>query len=183
MAEAEQNMFDIPRSRVERSHQIANLVYRRFNSALRGFLMNNLRNKADVDDFAQEVYLRFSRLPEPHKIRCERAFLFTTAANLLRDRSRRLATRLENASIPIDELPLECNSADPANGAIYLDQVKAMWDALRFVSDDCRRVFLMSRVDGKSYVEIATTMSVSVSMIEKHIIAALKAIREGLDLN
>jgi RNA polymerase sigma-70 factor (ECF subfamily) len=143
--------------------------------------MKNLRNEADAEDFAQEVYLRFSRLRNHRKIKSERAFLFTTAINLLRDRSRRLATQLDRASVSIDDVTLECTSGDPCQRAVYAEQLLLMKAALADVKENCRSAFWMSRVDGKSYAEIADLMGVSVSMVEKHISAALKCLRQALD--
>ena len=98
----------------ETTRRFVGSVYERLDSALRGFLMAKLRNEADADDFAQEVYLRFARIKNHQDIQSEKAFLFTTATNLLRDRSRRLATQLDRASVSFDNVSLECNSNDPA---------------------------------------------------------------------
>lgn len=181
MAAAEHHIAELLPCTSELRHRFVRSVHERFDSTLRGFLMKSLRNKAEVEDFAQEVYLRFSCLKNHHDIRSERAFLFTTATNLLRDRSRRLATKLEKASVSIDDVTLECSSGDPFQRAVYAEQQRLLKEAMEDLSENCRRAFRMSRIDGRSYADIADVMGVSVSMVEKHISAALKRLRQGLD--
>lgn len=177
MAVAERYLDEfLPES--EASRRFVGSVYERFDASLRGFLMNKLRNEADAEDFAQEVYVRFARMRDHREIRSERAFLFTTATNLLRDRSRRLVTQLDKASVPVDNVSLECNADDPARRVQHAEQLERFEAALEELSDNCRQAFWSSRVDGLSYAEIAEQLGVSVSMVEKHISAALQHIRD-----
>lgn len=173
-------MTRLIRAELNRAQRLVISLHSRFDAELRGFLMNSLRNRADVDDFAQEVYLRFLRREERRQIHSDRAFLFTTAVNLLRDRSRRLTTRLERASVPVDELSLTGGSDGPFEQVLCEEAMRQALSALDDLSKDCRRAFWLSRIEGQSYAEIAIKLSVSVSMVEKHISAALKRIRGAL---
>lgn len=164
----------------ELSNQFVTSVYRRFDSTLRGFLMNKLGDESAVEDLVQEVYLRFSRLQEHNKIRCESAFLIATARNLLRDRSRRWGTKLDAASVCADDVVLECTVYEPLMRTQYAEQLQLLQNSLDKLSNNCRKAFWMNRVDGKKYAEIASEMSVSVSAIEKYISAALTEIRTSL---
>ena len=83
MAATEQAVSELLQDPAELSKQFVGSVYERFDTALRGFFMNKLRNEAEAEDFAQEVYLRFARLEDPGKIRSDRAFLFTTATDII----------------------------------------------------------------------------------------------------
>ena len=38
----------------------------------------------------------------------------------------------------------------------------------------CRRVFLMNKIDGLSYAEVAKVLRISTSAVEKHMMSALK---------
>lgn len=48
------------------------------------------------------------------------------------------------------------------------------------LSEECRRVFMLSRYEGKSYQEIATELSISVNTVKYHIKNALNTLREHL---
>lgn len=165
----------------ETSRQFVSSIHERFDGALRRFLRNKLRSSADVDDVAQEVYLRFSKLDNPCNIVSDRAFLFTTATNLIRDRSRRLVTQLEKASVSTDGLVLESISDDPAQRVLDAERIQLAAEALDRICENSRTAFYLSRIEGRSYTEIAQTMQVSVSMVEKHISSALACLRESMD--
>ncbi len=151
-------------------------IHSQFDGALRGYLLRSLGNPADADDFVQEVYLRIARQDSVQHIDCVKAFVFRTARNLLCDRSRRLATRLQQASICCDDVPLQETGMDPAGRAIDEERLQRLFDALDRTSDNAQQAFRMSRLEGLSYAEIAERMNVSVSMVEKHISAVLRAL-------
>ncbi|MCC5867838.1 MAG: RNA polymerase sigma factor [Gammaproteobacteria bacterium] len=154
-------------------------LHQNFDSALRSFLMRKLGNIADVEDFSQEVYLRLVRVSSVERILCDKAFIFTIARNLLCDRSRRLSTRLAQASSGEDwEIPPD-HSLDPATRAEDQERLDTMLAALDGLNDKSRQAFWMSRLDGLSYSEIACRIDVSISMVEKLISAALRAIRSA----
>lgn len=151
-------------------------VHSRFDGALRGYLMRSLGNQADAEDFAQDVYLRLARQKDVQHIDCVKSFVFKTAKNLLCDRSRRLATKLQLASICCDDIALPEMSLDPAMRIVDEERLQQLVDVLEQTSDNAQRAFRMSRLEGLSYAEIAEQMEVSVSMVEKHISAVLRAL-------
>jgi RNA polymerase sigma-70 factor (ECF subfamily) len=151
-------------------------VYSQFDSALRGYLMRSLGNQADADDFVQDVYLRIARQETVQHIDCAKAFVFKTAQNLLCDRSRRLATRLQQASVCCDDVPLTETCLDPAGRIADEERLERLLEALDQTSANAQEAFRLSRLDGLSYAEIAERMEVSVSMVEKHISAVLRAL-------
>jgi hypothetical protein len=53
--------------------------------ALEAFFRRRLRSSADAADFVQEVYLRMLRVSDPDEIRNPEGYLFTVAANLLKE--------------------------------------------------------------------------------------------------
>ncbi|CAD0305609.1 sigma factor-like helix-turn-helix DNA-binding protein [Xanthomonas hortorum] len=44
----------------------------------------------------------------------------------------------------------------------------------------CRRAFMLNRIDGLTYPEVAAVMGISVKMVEKHISRALAASRAAV---
>jgi len=151
-------------------------VHTRFNRALRSYLRRSLENRSDVDDFVQEVYLRIARHDNTQHIDCIQAFVFKTAKNLLCDRSRRLATKLQQASVPCDDSSIPETSLDPAWRVLDNEKLQQFAAALRRTSANAQKAFMLSRVEGFSYAEIARRMDVSVSMVEKHISTACRAL-------
>jgi RNA polymerase sigma-70 factor (ECF subfamily) len=54
------------------------------------YLAFRVRDAAESEELAQEVYLRMMRLDQVHLIRNPRAYLFRVAASVLADRGRKL---------------------------------------------------------------------------------------------
>ncbi|WP_288507830.1 sigma-70 family RNA polymerase sigma factor [uncultured Bacteroides sp.] len=48
------------------------------------------------------------------------------------------------------------------------------------LSEECRKVFILSRYEGKSHQEIAAELGISVNTVKYHIKNALNALREDL---
>lgn len=73
----------------------------------------------------------------------------------------------------IDESPLDTLVAKELQ--MELD---SLMDSL---PEQCRKAFLMSRVDGMTYEEIAARMHISVNTVKYHIKTALQKLRKGLE--
>jgi RNA polymerase sigma factor (sigma-70 family) len=150
---------------------------RRVRPPLRRFFAGYRLSPPDVEDLIQEVFLRLARPMAIADLRDPDAFVFTVARNLLRDRSRRLHIRVAARSVALDDIELA--SGTPTPDVILaqqerLDRANAALDALKPAT---RRAFLRRRLDGHPYAEIAAEMGISVSMVEKHVMCAIAALR------
>lgn len=155
-------------------------AYEEIDGVLREFLRRRLASEDDAADLAQEVYLRLTRLDHPERVRCLKAFAFKTATNLLRDRSRRVHTRVTQTAVGLDEIEIADLSSDP-HAALESDQAyAAIAAALAALQPATRQAFLWHRVDERPQAEIAARLGVSVSMVEKHIVRALAEVRKAL---
>ena len=154
-------------------------MYSDLDVTLRGFLRRRTRSRDDAEDLAQEVYLRMARHPDLDQVQCLKAFAFQTALNLVRDRSRRSYTRSQRVSVSIDFVEL-AGGDDPLEHATHDEYVELVERALSQLPDNTRRALVMHRIEGLRYADIARRLGVSVSMVEKHISAALVVLRELL---
>lgn len=68
-------------------------VQKRHDSTLRQFIRRRTRNKQDVPDIAQEVYLRLLSVRDPDSIREPLALVYRIAHNILTDEGRRTRRR------------------------------------------------------------------------------------------
>lgn len=146
--------------------------------SLRTYFYNRLRCNDDVEDFMQELYFRALSYKEPTQIRSVKNFVFTIALNLVRDSARRCSTRLIKNSVPIEEDEFLDESFNPERTVENRDKIKKFYETMNELSPNCKKAFLLTRIDGLSYKEVALKMGVSVSMVEKHLIAASKNFRE-----
>jgi RNA polymerase sigma factor (sigma-70 family) len=152
-------------------------LHARFSLPLKRFFRSYRLNAADVEDLVQDVFVRLAGPAGELDLLKPEAFVFTLARNLIRDRARRLHIKAQANSIAIDEIDLSCDRPRP-DGSLELTQlVQQVETALGSLSSNTRRVFLLHRLHGLSYAEIARHMKISVSMIEKHIMSAIAALR------
>jgi RNA polymerase sigma-70 factor (ECF subfamily) len=151
-------------------------LFRARGDDLLGFLRRRLNSDADAHDIAQEAYLRFIRLAEPERIDNAEAYLFRIAANLLwehRMREKRMTTDLDTAlEIETEHTPLDL--------AVSSQQVQRFRQALDALPATPRAVLVLSLRDGLSYEVIGSQLGVSVSMVKKHMQAALAFCRRRL---
>jgi RNA polymerase sigma factor (sigma-70 family) len=168
-------MHPIEPSRAFASEPVAALHARLRRPLLRFFAGYRLTTQ-DVEDLTQDVFVRLASHCPPDLRRPE-AYVFTLARNLLRDRARRLHTRAAQSSVTLDDVDLSCGAARPDEVLEQGERLERAADALAALRPATRRAFLLHRVHGHSYAEVATATGVSVSMVEKHVMAAIAALR------
>lgn len=132
------------------------------------FLNQNWRNKSDLEDLRQDIYARILEKVEDGVPEQTKAFVLTTARNLLIDRVRR------EHIVPIETMAdLEAlNTAADAPGAdrvvIARDALRRLQIALDKLPPRCREVVLLRRVEGLSRQEIAARMGISAKTVAAH---------------
>lgn len=158
-------------------------LHARFRRPLQRFFASYRLNADDVDDLTQEVFMRLAVPGVPADLRRPDAFVFTLARNLLRDRARRLHTRALATAVAVDDLELPCGRPTPEQSLEHDERLQRALAVLDALKPATRRVFVMHRVHGHSYAELARELGVSVSMIEKHVMTAIAAMTALRDLD
>ena len=157
-------------------------VIRDYEPAIRRFLRARLAHHPDHEDLMQDLYLKLARQQqldqklsrgEPQT----RAYLFSVAANLIRDRYRSNSIRSEVTLDVVAEERFLNHAPSPEDILVSEQNLAVIKQAILKLSSKCRRAFLLSRIRNLSYREIADEMNISTSMVEKHIMRALAAIR------
>jgi len=128
-------------------------------------------NYAEAEDLLHEAFVRFEQLRRKTVVLDPAGFLLHTAANLAIDMHRK---RRHLAAEPFE---LACiGFADPAPAIDEILSIRARLDrvqqALDLLSARTRAAFLMHRLEGFKYREIAASMGISQSAVEKHIAKA-----------
>lgn len=163
-------------SSIQRATELVAELFRARGEDLLGFLRRRLSSDADAHDIAQETYLRFIRLADPGRIDNAEAYLFRIAANLLwehRMRERRSMTDVDAAQ----QLETEHTPLDLAVSSELAQRFRAVLDAMPAAP---RAVMVLSLRDGMPYEVIGAQLGVSVSMVKKHMQAALAFCRKRL---
>jgi RNA polymerase sigma-70 factor (ECF subfamily) len=154
---------------------------RRFRGPLNAYFRRRLPSAAEVEDFTQEVFLRLTRHRENMTFQNVEALVFTIAANLLRDRARREATRGPPAlSVEQDQMtaadPNLVEGIDAERVLLAKNDLNLALVALSELGERTRDVFVLQRLEGLQNKEVARELGISVSAVEKHMVRALSHI-------
>jgi len=137
---------------------------------LKRFLARFFSDRQDIEDVAQEAYLRAYVAEQRKEIEQPKAFLFRIARNLA-------LTKLTKKSRKITDYLEECGTSVVIEyGAAADSEVEALesfglyCEAVAALPEKCRQVFLLRKVHGLAHKEIAERMSLSVSSVEKYLL-------------
>ncbi|WP_239118564.1 sigma-70 family RNA polymerase sigma factor [Paractinoplanes ferrugineus] len=123
-----------------------------------------LTTPADVEDLAQETYLRaVGALPRFAGRSTVRTWLFSIARRVAADHVRRATRRPRTAPLPVEEM----------NGnATRFEEHHALTDLVRGLADDRREAFLLTQVAGLSYAEAAEVCDCPIGTIRSRVARA-----------
>jgi len=159
---------------------VANALSRRFRPALMAFFLRRIRNHSEAEDLTQDVLMRVSEKGSFIDAARPDGYVFQIAANLLRDRGRRLKVRAiyqqglgANEASRVEEL-------DPDRVLQARQSLAAVVTALNEMPERTRTIFTLFRLENMKQREIADMLGISVRTVEQHVILASTRLRERL---
>lgn len=156
-------------------------IVRRYTVPLTRFFARRLPSSAEVQDLVQDVFLRLSRMPDPQAIRKPDQFVFTTAANLLRDRARRGADPAELATVTLERLDVPDSGFAPDRVMDSRAAAHRVALALDRLPPRTRHVFVLRTLEGWKMAEVAKAVGISTRAAEKHQARALAFLAAELE--
>jgi len=154
-------------------------LFSEHNESLIQFLATRLRSVQEAKEVAQEAYVRLLSLEDSGAVSFLRAFLFKTAANLAVDRIRSRNRQRQALDAGLCDESREAPTPDrEAASAQEMEIVRRLVGEL---PPKCRRAFLLHRVHGVEFPEIAKEMGLSERMIRHYVLRAVLYCRAGLD--
>ncbi|AOZ14022.1 MULTISPECIES: RNA polymerase sigma factor [Pseudomonas] len=135
-------------------------------------LQRMVNNPSTAEDLLQETYLRVTRALSERTVEHLEPFVFQTARNLALDhlRSRRIQSRTVLEDVPtevIESVPSSLSTPEEAHQAAQL--LERLSVSLSQLSARQQRIFILSRLHGCSYQEIARELDVSLSTVQKEL--------------
>jgi RNA polymerase sigma factor (sigma-70 family) len=148
--------------------------------ALTQYLNRNWRNRTDIDDLLQDIYVRVCEAASKQRPDSARLFVFTTARNLLIDRMRR------GRVIPIDTVEsLEALNAavdepGPDRNLMAREELRRVEAALDRLPPRCREVVMLRRIEGLSRRDIAGRMGITEATVSEHLANGMRVLTDML---
>jgi RNA polymerase sigma factor (sigma-70 family) len=149
-------------------------------SAIKRYLRRFFHRDEDIDDMAQETFLRAYKYTKHREIDFPKAYLFQVAKSValkeLTKKSRQLTDYIEESC---DTDPGSLSSLEEE---VMAEQTVAVFcDAIAELPPQCRRVFLMRKYQALSHRQIAEELNISISAVEQHITLGLKRCKSRVD--
>jgi RNA polymerase sigma-19 factor, ECF subfamily len=153
--------------------QQVHLLYSEHQGWLYGWLRKKLGSADNAAELLQDTFLRIlSRQRELDHLREPRAYLSTIAHGLVVNHWRRQA--LEQAYLAALAAQPEPLSPSPEEKHLALEALQEIDRVLGGLSPRVREIFLLSQLDGLTYPQIAAQLEVSVNLVQKAMLRAVK---------
>ena len=144
----------------------------RYRQPLTAYFQRRVHSRIEAEDLTQEVFLHLVRRMDVEAIENPEAFVFRSAVNLLRDRSRRGKT-LRSHLAELTHHHAEVEELSPERVFDSQQSLTLVLSVLEELDERSRDAFILHRLEGMKHAEIAEFMGVSISSVEKYIIKAL----------
>ncbi len=156
------------------------VVHRR---EVQAYLAKKLRDTDTAADLTQETFLRFTEQLQDNPatvITHERSYLYRTAHNLAIDHVRQ--QKREKLDKVEDEVLLDIvdEAPTPEQVANGLDELEVVQRTMAELPERTRQIFILVRIEGLSYREVATRLDISDSSVQKHLAKAIKQVMQAL---
>jgi RNA polymerase sigma-70 factor (ECF subfamily) len=161
------------RSEGAESEQIA-LLSGQFRPALRRFFGKRVKEQHDIDDLVQDVFVRLVRKVQADGSQIVAGYVFQTAQSVLNDWLRKRQVRQSAAHEQIEaELPNLEDESTPERDLAGKQSLASATAAVLELPEVTRTIFLLRRLEGMRYADIAKRLRMPMSTVEKHMARAV----------
>ncbi|WP_053991396.1 RNA polymerase sigma factor [Mangrovimonas sp. TPBH4] len=152
-------------------------LFKKYSKDLHDFLYYKFGDRLNPKDKVQDAFIKLwencCKIP-PNKAK---SFLFTTANNLMLNEAAHQKVVLKHQQTK----PKSHTSITPEFLMQEEEYLKKLEKALSNLTEAQRVAFMMNRVEGKRFKEIAKILGISTKAVEKRIYGALKKLQEDIE--
>jgi RNA polymerase sigma-70 factor (ECF subfamily) len=147
-------------------------------SSLMQYLRRNWRDRSDLEDIRQEVYVRVYRAAREEIPVSAKGFLFRTARNHLIDLARQSNIVPIDAAVDFESVAIESEALAPDRTVAARQELVRLQDALEKLPPRQREAVELARIEGFSGQEIATRLGITRAAVSIHLKHALHALSD-----
>lgn len=160
--------------------QIASLFHQ-YREELTRRLVGMVKSHETAADLVQDTYVRLLRLGDAHVVEQPRALLHRIAANLAIDHLRKEKNGVQAFDGMDAAMVVPSQVPSPERELLAKQRLRLCLQAIEQLPPRSREAFVLCRVYGYSYQEIAVRMGISESGVEKLLMRALDQSCEALE--
>lgn len=160
----------------EGNHKAFEELFESYFESLSRYAFSILHDSDEAQDVVQKVFCKLWDQRKELEIRTSiKSYLYRIVHN---ESLNLVHQRMNRAEINAEIISYNDDATDNVNEQLIAsDLQKAIDNALGKLPPQCRKVFEMSRMEQKSYSEIAQNLAISVNTVENHISKALRQLR------
>ncbi|MFC0604646.1 RNA polymerase sigma factor [Winogradskyella pulchriflava] len=152
-------------------------LYKKHSKNLHDFLYYKFGEHLNPQDKVQDAFIKLWQNCGKISPNKAKSFLFTTANNMMLNEVAHQKVVLKYTKTP----QKHSTNESPEFVIQEKEYHEKLQNALANLTEAQRVAFLMNRVEGKRFKEIATILDISTKAVEKRIYGALKKLREDID--
>lgn len=159
-----------------------NTIFNRFYSPLYFHCRKYISDPEEAKDLLQNVFLRFWERRRDIDIEVSlNAYLFRSVQNECLNHLRALRPNLSLTEVESEQLFPDIDGVILPDEEAESREIERTIDLIiETLPEQCKKIFIMSRMQGMKNKEIAACLSVSVRTVDTQIYRALKIMRKGL---
>lgn len=152
-------------------------VFKTHSKTVFNFIFYKFGNEEKAHDAVQEAFVKLWQNCAKVSPEKAKSYVYTVANNLYLNVIKAEKVRLKHA----DSLSNDRTNESPEFLMEEKEYKEKLDNALNALPENQRTTFLLNRIDGKKYAEIAEMEGVSIKAIEKRMHLALKSLREQIE--
>ena len=152
-------------------------LYKKHSRNLHDFLYYKFGDHLNPQDKVQEAFIKLWQNCSKIKPSKAKSYLFTTANNLMLN-----AVAHQKVVLKYSKQPQKHSTNESPEFVLQeKEYYQKLQNALSNLTEAQRTAFLLNRVEGKRFKEIAELLGISTKAVEKRIYGALKKLRKDID--
>ncbi len=167
----------------EDNHQALEVIFLKYYSVLCAYANSVLGDKQASEDIVQGLFVKLWDNRKNFTITVSlKAYLYRTTLNLCINYLQKQKVR-ENYSLSqqaVNELELAFTGDYPAANLLLREMGDKFRESVRALPEQCRQVFMMIRIYGNSYQEVAQKLNISVNTVKTQMQRSMEKLRKML---
>ncbi len=152
-------------------------IYNDYGKTIWNFLYFKCGDNAQADDLVQDAFIKLWQNCKKVSREKAKSFLYTVSNNMFLNQVAHRKVVLQYAQLQ----PYKMDTQSPQYLLEEKQYHQRLQNAIANLTDAQRTAFLLNRIEGKKYAEIAKILDISVKAVEKRMSHALASLRKEIE--